>query len=1830
MRLFTKLWSTLLLLCVASVANAATEYEIDQKFTSVAALDGQLFAIVNETDAKAIYNKDNQNLAYDSYTNAVGGAAYLFKLHSLADAGIEQLENAYAIECVKADGSSQSVYGQTPIYLNSGAEGGFDGCFVLGNGTQYGTDCLYGGAWVIEYDATKGFALKSVARGGYFAGVNPAPTGEDPVYWTFCTLKAGAEIPDPEPEVIPEPDAPLAEGELIPDFFSICDEGGIPYGYDVKFGSENRAYPSTFTGGARIFNFGENGDFTKAIYFREGYIRYGNVKALALEAGKEYTVCFNSAMWKSSGATLVFSIFKEGDLENAVLTQTINNTPDVNGSKDAVSGSTRSEIKFTPEADGNYILEWNAEGWKEVLLANVAVKVAKTEESADFIAFDWIAGDQNYDNAQDLNGVEIALDAKTTMTCTTGTGKNGPKYYTTGSAIRTYGGNVITFKGEGITKIIITGVSGKVTELTANTGELSTDGIITTWKGEADEIILTNNTTNQQHIAKLHIVYGGLEADVEPIHIENTAETAYDIAKAIELIEAGDALNETVFIKGIISKIEKVNIDAEDGSKSFITYWISADGKEESQQFQCYKGLSMEGLALENIEVGAEVIVSGLLTKYRETYELNTGNIIVSYNLEESEKDYRLALKQIKANNFYQITTTVGETTYYLTGEGKLTADAEAATAFEFKAVNANGTFKSTGWNLGYKFTNPNMTGEGGTGDPKNEGYIRSDAKNDRDTYERQVFLFNGTNFAVRSTNATGTSWGANTYWDVIEGEELPTAGYALTSQYKWNLVDITLTQALKALQDEIAATNAIVESREGVGSGLFQKSETELATLADAATAAHRVAENAEATTEEIQEARAILAAANKAYASGGTMPKDDVKYTFQQKASGMYLALNESGVVLSADPYQLSWVAVEGGGWYLTDGELYVGLAGTNNWTMSSAADKKMVINPTLAEVEGVVYYTLNEAKGMIASDGTDAGAACYADKSVAKSGDKAYWTIAEWVAPVEPTEDYTAYIVNADLKSTEPAGFDATGTKGIDGSGIVKAGNNAVYDFKQTIAGLPAGKYVVSVQAAYRYGADEQAEAEAYFNDAIETKFAKLYATVGTKTVDVLVKNRYDGASDTDWANGEGSVMVMGKPVPNSSSAVKAWFDAKQYTNEVTFNLAEAGDVTIGIVKTAQPEAGDYTVIGPWTLTRIGDADEEEPEPQPQPGLIADGKYYFFNVATEQYLAAGADWGTHAVVNSDGVEYTVALADGKYTIDSQISNGGDNHYLNGEWNDGAAMGWTIAEVREGVYTLSNGEKFLTAQDNGVVTLQDDATAITAMWTLVTPEARLSELANATADAPVTATFLITDANFGRNDLRQSAWTIDAANKNLSGGNNTNNCAESFHSVFTLSQTLANAPKGVYALTAQGFYRQDGSDDENLPVFFANDETAKFPLKTGSENSMSDASNSFTNGAYTIDPIYVEINDGETLTIGAKLEGNTNLWCIWDNFQLTYYGTEANIEELRYAGLIAQLAELKNEATTFIDGGEVSAHTTIALQAAVRGADTVESSEESYNSAISALKEAIAQAKKDVVNKAAIDAMYALIESTNVYTAEALETYKRAADDYKAAFEEGTLTVTVDNPAALHGWRTNNDYDDLLLSAWTIDGVQASDFTTDLYINNWSVEGENDGSEFFVPFFEYWTGDGNSLAERTLAANMTNLPAGNYTISAWVRVRAKNGYTAPAYGITLSGNDGEAVDVAAGNQIGTSQFYINEYTANCVVGADGKLTIQFNIAADNNISWLSFKNVKFEKVSEVGVNGIAIDASNDAIYDLTGRRVKTPVKGSLYIINGNKKLVK
>ncbi|MBO4907128.1 MAG: discoidin domain-containing protein [Bacteroidaceae bacterium] len=623
----------------------------------------------------------------------------------------------------------------------------------------------------------------------------------------------------------------------------------------------------------------------------------------------------------------------------------------------------------------------------------------------------------------------------------------------------------------------------------------------------------------------------------------------------------------------------------------------------------------------------------------------------------------------------------------------------------------------------------------------------------------------------------------------------------------------------------------------------------------------------------------------------------------------------------------------------------------------------------------------------------------------------------------------------------------------------------------------------------------------------------------------------------------------------------------------------------------------------------------------------------KYLIYNVGAGMYWGAGNSWGTQAslVAHPEYAKLVPQEAENIYHLESQVNNGGTQYYFNGDYMDnGSPVALTVSKLENGHYTIAAADGGLYGYDGASTVLGKGLTTAAGAnveWTIVSLADAKANLANATLQAPIDATFLIEDHDFGRNNRYVSSWTIEASNKNLSGGNNTNNCAESYHSVFSLSQALADAPAGVYSLTAQGFYRQDGEDNDNLPVFFANDVTATFPLKTGSENSMSDASVSFSAGNYTIEPIFVKVEEGGTLTIGAKLENNTNLWCIWDNFVLTYYGAEASLDEAKFAGLVAQVNELKAQAEELKAEENVSAATVAAVEAAIAGAESIEATEEAYTAAIAALDAAVQQAKKDVANKPAIDAMYAVLASTNVYTAEAAAAYKAEADGYKEAYEAGTLTATVDNPATVHGWHASNSYDNLLLSAWTINDVQCDEFATALYINTWSTEGENDSTEFKVPFYEYWTGDDNSLGATTMTAKVNGLEKGIYEVSAWVRVRAKNGVAATeATGITLSANGGAAVDVTEGAQVGTGQFNIAEYKARGIVGEDSTLTITFTVAADNNISWLSFKNVTFVQRDETEV---AYEDALASIEDGGTYRVFAQVDSTKYYLNSTGFLV-
>ena len=114
------------------------------------------------------------------------------------------------------------------------------------------------------------------------------------------------------------------------------------------------------------------------------------------------------------------------------------------------------------------------------------------------------------------------------------------------------------------------------------------------------------------------------------VDISNTPETAYTVAKAKELITAGEGLDSKVYVKGKISKIDEVSTNYGNA-----TYYISEDGTT-TDQLEVYRGYYLNGnkfTSEDQIKVGDEVVIYGKLVNYNnKTPEINSGNQIYSLN----------------------------------------------------------------------------------------------------------------------------------------------------------------------------------------------------------------------------------------------------------------------------------------------------------------------------------------------------------------------------------------------------------------------------------------------------------------------------------------------------------------------------------------------------------------------------------------------------------------------------------------------------------------------------------------------------------------------------------------------------------------------------------------------------------------------------------------------------------------------------------------------------------------------------------------------------------------------------------------------------------------------------------------------------------------------------------------------------------------------------------------------------------------------------------------------------------------------------------------------
>ena len=327
------------------------------------------------------------------------------------------------------------------------------------------------------------------------------------------------------------------------------------------------------------------------------------------------------------------------------------------------------------------------------------------------------------------------------------------------------------------------------------------------------------------------------------------------------------------------------------------------------------------------------------------------------------------------------------------------------------------------------------------------------------------------------------------------------------------------------------------------------------------------------------------------------------------------------------------------------------------------------------------------------------------------------------------------------------------------------------------------------------------------------------------------------------------------------------------------------------------------------------------------------VGDGTYYLYNVGADKFLNIGNksndNWGANANLSTNSTfDFTLAyVSDGVYTIDSKVSNGGDNHFVNSStWCDGAATNWTFRAVdgETNVYQIIfDGQYFMATEGLDDVEMVGDPGSRTTStyWKLVTKADRIAALSSATEASPLDATFLITAPNFGRNDQRNSTWQ---GNPSIGGADNTASCnfnAEKFGTTYDVYQTISNVPNGWYKLYVQGYYRDGGyvaaasaynAGTENLYAkYYINDVSA--PLmsifddsgKTGNSNQTTEGitgkfpddrageMSAFNAGLYENIPLIVNVTDGN-IRVGVKAETLTaDAWTGFDNFRLEYLGT-------------------------------------------------------------------------------------------------------------------------------------------------------------------------------------------------------------------------------------------------------------------------------------------------------------------------------------------------
>ena len=160
-----------------------------------------------------------------------------------------------------------------------------------------------------------------------------------------------------------------------------------------------------------------------------------------------------------------------------------------------------------------------------------------------------------------------------------------------------------------------------VAAIDATTGEISL--------GKAGKAHITAEFEGNDEYEAAKVTYELTVKAASTVDLKNTPETAYTVAKALELIAAGEGLDAKVYVKGQITSIKEFS-----ASFGNATYDISDDATA-ANKLTVYRGYFYDNgkfTSSDQIKVGNVVVVYGKLVNYKNNTPQVTNSSIYSLN----------------------------------------------------------------------------------------------------------------------------------------------------------------------------------------------------------------------------------------------------------------------------------------------------------------------------------------------------------------------------------------------------------------------------------------------------------------------------------------------------------------------------------------------------------------------------------------------------------------------------------------------------------------------------------------------------------------------------------------------------------------------------------------------------------------------------------------------------------------------------------------------------------------------------------------------------------------------------------------------------------------------------------------------------------------------------------------------------------------------------------------------------------------------------------------------------------------------------------------------